>query len=209
MDTKKLKLEDLRNYKGRIINEDEFIFEEHQKVELLLFLVVYLNIPGKIEDYYLVLGGRGLIPRHSFNRGDYLIQNARILLKTLNQKKVYLDELKTYETRREKDKNLYLQKDDKFVRAENISGEVEEREQLYLKLLSLEILHTASAGKYAFQDEKRYGIIIDDQPLEIKLPQRVRPTAMPKSKPKKGGKIKVLIKDLIEEAEFVDGILSG
>lgn len=202
-------LDDLRKYKPKEIIIEEFEFKDFQRVELLLFLINYLRIEGKVEDYYLILGGRGLISRHSFSNGDFLIQNARILLKTLNQKKVYTDELEKYETNEENTCKLYVRKADKFVKLTDISSETEEKEELYLKLLSLDIKYKSKDLNYAFQDKKRYGVIIDDKPIEIKLLNDVLPTKLPKATKKKGGTIKLHIKELIEEAERVDYKLSG
>ncbi len=204
-----MKLTDLKYYSKSQLNIDDFEFERFQRVELLLFLVSYLDISGEIDDYYLVLGGRGLICRRSFNNGDYLVQNARILLKTINQKKVYLDELEKYEKHEDNVYRLYIRKDGKFVKAEDASIEAKEREELFLKLLSLEILFTPSETKYGLQDKKRYGIIIDDKTIELKLHKSVHSVGLPKACKKKGGKIKVSIRDLVIEAGIIDEILTS
>lgn len=204
-----MKLYDLKYYEKKHINIDELIFDKFQRIELLLFLINYLGIRGKIDDYYLILGGRGLITRHSFENGDYLIQNARILLKTLNQKKVYLDELKGYESDEENTNKLYIRKDENFILTEDNTKENREKEELYLKLLSLEILFTQPPAKYGFQDKKRYGIILEDKPIEIKPFTNVQPVKLTKSQKKKGGKLKISIKELIEEAGENDVILSN
>lgn len=204
-----MKLYDLENYKKKQIALDEFEFDGFERLELLLFLADYLQLGDNIEDYYLILGGRGLISRHAFNKYDYIVQNARILLKTLNQKKVYLDELAKYETEEEKDNKLFIKQESKFVLKENLSVDVDKRRALYLKLLSLEIVYKHAEGKYAFQDGKRYGIVIDDKPIELKLINPIQPTKLPKPSKRKGGILKVSIKDLIEEAKKIDDILSG
>lgn len=186
---------------------EEFQFERYQRIELLLFLINHLNIPGEIEDYYLVLGGRGIILRHSFQHGDYLIQNARILLKTLNQKKVYLDELRDYEHGVYVEERLYEREGDKFVKVCGLSKETAEREELYLKLLSLEIRYKDRKPRLAFQKDKRYGLLIDERPIEIKPVGEIEPLVMKKTVKKKGGVINVSINDLIAGAEEIDDIL--
>lgn len=202
-------LEDLKYYDGKSIILEDFELEGFQRVELLIFLINHLNIKGKIEDYYLILGGRGLISRHSFNSSDYLIQNARILLKTINQKKVYIDELEKYEDNEGNTNKLYVKQGDRFVKVAGVSREVEEREELYLKLLSLELKYAPKPLKFAFQDEKRYGIIVNEKPIEISLLKTVQPEKLPKAKKKKSGIMKLTVKELIEEAGKVDEILSG
>lgn len=203
-----MKLYDLENYKKKHIALDEFEFDGFERLELLLFLADYLQLQGNIEDYYLILGGRGLISRHVFNKYDYFVQNARILLKTLNQKKVYLDELAKYETEEDKDNQLFVKQEDKFILNENLSVNVDKRRALYLKLLSLDIVFNPTEGKYAFQDGKRYGIVVDDKPIELKLIKHVQPTKLPKPSKRKGGKLKVFVNDLIEESKKIDEILS-
>lgn len=204
-----MNLHDIKYYEKNQINIDDFQFGHFERIELLLFLINYLNIVGNIDDYYLILGGRGLISRHSFDNGDYLVQNARILLKTINQKKVYLDELKKYETDEDNVTKLYKRDGDKFVKIKGISKVIEEKEELYIKLLSLKIQYTTSEIKYAFKDEKRYGIIIDGKPIEIKLLKSIQLTTLPKAKKRNGGKLKVSIKDLIKKAKEIDDKLSN
>lgn len=203
-----MKLSELKCYEKNQIYIEDFEFTEYQRVELLLFLINYLNIVGQIDDYYLILGGRGLISRHTFNNGDYLIQNARILLKTINQKKVYLDELMKYENDEENIDKLYIREGSNFVKLEDVSVKINEKEELYLKLLSLDILFELPTAKYGLQDKKRYGIIIDDKPIEIKPLKSVQPVYLAKASKNKGGKLKVAIKDLIEEARNLDKVIS-
>lgn len=203
-----MRLNDLKDYKKDYIIFGDFEFDDFERIELLLFLVNYLNISGKIEDYYLILGGRGLISRHSFNNGDYFIQNARILLKTINQKKVFIDELIDYENNKKNTEKLYVRSSNRFVNVESNSGKLKEKEELYLKLLSLEIKYALQAANYAFQDGKRYGIVIDDKPIEIKLPKDVKPTKLPMANKNKRGKLVVSIEDLIKKAKEMDDALS-
>jgi hypothetical protein len=204
-----MRIYDLEEYNKKYVVFEDFEFDEYERVELLLFLTNYLNLEGKIDDYYLILGGRGLLPRHSFNKGDYLIQNARILLKTINQKKVYIDELNRYELDEENVNKLFIRQNDRFLIREDISKEALKKIELYLKLLSLEIKYESSEAKYAFKDEKRYGIVVEDKPISIKLFKLVKPIELTKIKKKKGGKLKILIKDLIEEADVIDNLLSS
>lgn len=201
-------LHDFKYYEEKHLNIEDFEFGTFERVELLLFLVSYLDIAGKIDDYYLILGGRGLISRHSFNSGDYFVQNARILLKTINQKKVYMDELNKYETDETNISKVYKREGDKFVKIENMSDVIEEREKLYIKLLSLDIQFSLSEKKYALMDGKRYGIIIDDKPIELKFSKGIKPATLPKTSKKKYGNLKVSINDLIEEAKVADDKLS-
>lgn len=82
-----MELNDLKYYDKKFINLKDFKFDDKERIELLIFLVNISGLEIDIENYYLLLGGRGLITTHRFNNIDYFIQNARILLKTLNQKK--------------------------------------------------------------------------------------------------------------------------
>lgn len=202
----RLHLYDLKHYEKKYLYLEDFQFVGCQRIELLLFLIHYLNIQGKIEDYYLILGGRGIIPRRSFGSGDYLIQNARILLKTLNQKKVYLDELREYESGDTCEERLYKRENDKFVKVSDLSKKTVEREKLYLKLLTLNICYKDKQKKFAFRNGKRFGLLIDDKPVEIKLSSEITPIKLKKPAKKKGGTIKVSIKDLIKEAERIDDL---
>lgn len=206
----RITLGQLKSYNENSIYYEDFVFDEFQKIELLLFVVDRLGVKGDIEDFYLILGGRSLICKRHFEDSDNILQNARIHLKTLNQKKVYTDELEKYENNSENINKLYERKDDRFSIINNLSQNVMEKVELYEKLLSLEILFENKPIKYAFQDNKRYGIDIDvdDRTIELKL-KGVKPAPIPKCKSKKGTGIKVSVKDLIKEGETIDSILSG
>ena len=84
MNLKDLELD--KNIKSIIL--DEIDFYENEKVEILIYLAKYIGIIEDIDKYYLLLGGRELITKLSFDNSDYMIENARKILKTLNQKKV-------------------------------------------------------------------------------------------------------------------------
>lgn len=201
-----MNLYDIKEYQKKYIFLEDVKLSGLEKVGLLLFLVNHLKIPGKVDDYYLILGGRGLLSQHSFTERDYLIQNARILLKTLNQKKVFLDNLKEYEEcdQESSEGKLYERHNDKFVKIKNLPKRIEEREKLYLKLLSLEIQYQLKKPKYAFQDKKRYGIVINDLPIKIKPLEMPKPIEFPKPRMKKQGTLKIPIQKLIKEARKQD-----
>lgn len=201
-----MELRNLKKYTKDYLILDEFKFNEFERIELLIFLVKYLNIESAIEDYYLILGGRGLITRHNFNNGDYLIQNARILLKTLNQMKVFNDELVKYE--KADNEKLYVRDGNKFIKVEGISNKVENREELYLKLLSLNIKYETKQNDYAFANHKKYAVIIGDREGEITLEDKVTPIKLDKCKSKSKNRMKFEIEELIREAKEIDQILS-
>lgn len=203
-----MKLNDLKEYRQKYIMFEEIRLTKFEKIEMLLFLVSYLKIQGEINNYYLLLGGRGLLSRSSFTKKDYLSQNARIHLKTLNQKKVYLDHLKEYENCDEKIK-LYKRQNGKYVKLSNLPKRIEERESLYLKLLSLEIRYQVTKPNYAFKDKKRYGIIMDDRPIELNPPfSPAEPIKITKPKKKRKETLKLPIQKLIDEANRQDEMLS-
>jgi Type II/IV secretion system protein. len=201
-----LELKDLKKYKKNYLILEDFKFNEFERIELLIFLIRYLDISSSVEDYYLILGGRGLITRHYFNNVDYLIQNARILLKTLNQMKVFNDELAKYE--KADIEKLYVRDKNKFVKSEGLSRKIEIREELYLKLLSLEIKYTIKPNNYAFQDYKKYAVIIGDKECEINLDDKINPIKLNECSSKSKKKIKIKIEDLVKEAKEIDKILS-
>lgn len=77
--------------KKKSIILDELEFEDNERVELLIYLAKYIVVEENIDKYYLLLGGRELITKPSFNNIDYMIENARKISKTLNQKKFYTE----------------------------------------------------------------------------------------------------------------------
>lgn len=204
-----MEFNDLKYYDKKFICLKDIKLNKNERIELLICLVNISELEINIDNYYLLLGGRGLITIHNFNRTDYLIQNARILLKTLNQKKVYLDELKEYENNEDENyENLYCRSGNRFIKRDDISKSTYKREELYIKLLLLEINYNLIENKYAFQDNKRYGIIIDDKVIEIKDYIDNVPENLSIKKKKKKSKITVEIDALIKEASELDKSLS-
>lgn len=201
-----MELKNLKKYTKNYLILEEFKFNQFERIELLIFLVNYLDITSAIEEYYLILGGRGLITRHNFNNGDYLIQNARILLKTLNQMKVFNDELVKYE--KSDIEKLYIRDGNKFVKSEGLSNKIEIREELYLKLLSLDIKYKIKPNDYAFQNYKKYAVIIGDKECEINLEGKINPIKLDKCNSKSKNKMKIKIDELVKEAKEIDKILS-
>ena len=179
-----------------------------EKVELLIFLVNYIGVTGEIEDYYLLLGGRDIITNTSFDNKNYMISNARKILKTLNQRKVYLDSLEEYDKDIDNE-NIYVRKNESYVLKEVLNDDLHDKEKMYYKLLNLKINYKYKEIKYALVDDKRYGIIIDDIPIEIKIinKPKVEKIKIPK-KNKKSEVYKIKIDELIEEGKKIDKILS-
>lgn len=204
-----MELNDLKYYDKEFINLKDIELNKKERIELLIFLVNISELEIDIDNYYLLLGGRGLITTYRFNNTDYFIQNARILLKTLNQRKVYLDELKEYENSDDEEfEVLYFRSGNKFIKRTDISKKTYKRQDLYIKLLSLEIKFELTDNKYAFKDNKRYGIIVDDKAIEIVTYTDVIPEEISIENKKKKSNISIGIKELIEEADRIDKILS-
>ena len=202
---------ELDRLKKKYIVIDEIELSSREKIEMLIFLINHLKISSAIENYYLVLGGRGLITRHNFNASDYLIQNARILLKTINQKKVYVDGLKEYENDESKDEKIYIREKDKFILRENLKDRLKKKEELYLQLLSMEIREKQNGNDFAFKQGKKYAITVGDEGeriVPIEIGEEVKPYKLSEIKPKTKKKIKIDIKSLVEEGEEIDRLLS-
>lgn len=200
--------EQLYKVKNSILLNDLKI-TSNEKIEILIFLANYIGVIGEIEDYYLLLGGREIITNSSFDNRNYMILNARKILKTLNQRKVYLDALEEYDEDNENE-NIYERKNEKYVLKEGLSDDLKNKEKLYHKLLNLEINYKEKDVNYAFIDNKRYGILIDDMPIEIKLLNKPEPEKIIISKKSKKSKVeKININDIIKEGEKLDEILSS
>lgn len=203
-----MKIQDLKANKIKSIVLEEVEFQNNERIEILIFLANYIGIEDECNKYYLLLGGRELICRRKFTNKDYMIENARKLLKTLNQKKVYLDALDDYDED-EDEENIYVKKNNRYVLKDNLNSDVIEKEKLYYKLLNLEITYRRHKTNYAFQDNKRYGISINDRPIEIKIPSFIKPHEIEMPKKRNNKKLKVKIDDLIEEAKLFDEVLSN
>ena len=203
MNLKDLELD--KNIKSIIL--DEIDFYENEKVEILIYLAKYIGIIEDIDKYYLLLGGRELITKLSFDNSDYMIENARKILKTLNQKKVYNEAIQEYDEDIE-GTNIYVKKGNQYVIKENLSNQLKMKEKLYHKLLNLEIKNKEKKNKYAFGDDSRYGISINEIPIEIELLAKESPIKINMPPKRKNKNLKVKIDEIKKSAQELDDVLS-
>lgn len=203
MNLKDLELD--KNIKSIIL--DEIDFYENEKVEILIYLAKYIGIIEDIDKYYLLLGGRELITKLSFDNSDYMIENARKILKTLNQKKVYNEAIQEYDEDIE-GTNIYVKKSNQYVIKENLSNQLKMKEKLYHKLLNLEIKNKEKKNKYAFGDDSRYGISINEIPIEIELLAKESPIKINMPLKRKNKNLKVKIDEIKKSAQELDDVLS-
>lgn len=203
MNLKDLELD--KNIKSIIL--DEIDFYENEKVEILIYLAKYIGIIEDIDKYYLLLGGRELITKLSFDNSDYMIENARKILKTLNQKKVYNEAIQEYDEDIE-GTNIYVKKGNQYVIKENLSNQLKMKEKLYHKLLNLEIKNKEKKNKYAFGDDSRYGISINEISIEIELLAKESPIKINMPPKRKNKNLKVKIDEIKKSAQELDDVLS-
>lgn len=191
--------------KSIILNELEF--EDNERVELLIYLAKYIGVEGNIDKYYLLLGGRELIIKHSFNNSDYMIENARKILKTLNQKKVYTEAIEEYNEDIDAT-NIYVKIGNQYLLKENLNDQLKYKEELYYRLLNLEIKYKEKNSRYAFLDNAKYGISIDELAIEIELLLEAYPIKIDLPKVSRDKKAEININDIIKNAKVMDDILS-
>lgn len=193
--------------KKKSITLDEIEFEDNERVELLIYLAKYIGVEENTEKYYLLLGGRELITKPSFNNSDYMIENARKILKTLNQKKVYTEAIEEYDEDVD-GTNIYVKIDNQYLLKEDLNEQLKYKEELYYRLLNLEIKYKEKNSRYAFLDSKKYRISIDELPVEIELLLEPLPVKINLPKVNRDKKVKINIEDIIENARILDDNLS-
>lgn len=90
----------------RSINEIKKIVEDSMdisfeskkfvKIEILFRLCERIGITNNVNKFYMLLSKSDIIYEKEFTNDNYLLMNAKILLKTLAHAKVYQDTLKEY-----------------------------------------------------------------------------------------------------------------
>ena len=66
-----MELNDLKYYDKEFINLKDIELNKKERIELLIFLVNISELEIDIDNYYLLLGGRGLITTYRFNTVSY------------------------------------------------------------------------------------------------------------------------------------------
>ena len=180
------------------------------RLEILFRLCEKLKINKDADDFYLLLSGYNLIIKNEFDETDYLIANARILLKSLNQAKVYHDALEIYKMQANKEFAMYnIDKEGKLIRNNKIPLIYRNRIDDYDELLMQEPEKREHTINYALDDTKKYGVLINKEEIEINLPKKIKPTKILNARSKKGGSIRIKLDDIYKEAALIDKNLKG
>lgn len=180
------------------------------RLELLFRLCERLKINKDAEDFYLLLSGYNLITKNQFDETDYLIGNARILLKSLNQSKVYHDALEIYKMPVNKEFAMYkINKKGKLSRNDEIPFIYKNRIDDYDELLMQKIEKKDYQIDYALNNIKKYGVLINKEEIEIDFPENIKPAQILSARKKKGGSIRINVEDIYKEAALIDEISIG
>ena len=181
---------------NNIIDLNKFI-----KVEILLFLF-HKVAPGEdVSGAYILLSGLNIIGRDNFNYDDYLMFNAKKILKELRSKKVWEDWLESYKKIR---KSIRLFK---FMEKNTIgfNGDEEyfDRRKAYKAILEVYSEESKDSIKLAKAHEEYY-FCYDDFCEKVIFPELKSLKDNIKVRKKKGGSISISIAELIEAAKEMD-----
>lgn len=182
------------------------------QIEILFYLAEKINDTYPINDLYMLLGSRNIIVKNNgFNQNDFLISNAKNILKTMNQSKVYRDTLKKYMNNRYAEVTLYEMNDGKLVKKNDLPNQYSEREKDYELLLITPIVNTKKTTKYPnFSNGEEYGYVnCKNKSIKINFPKDIKPLKIVKRKSKIGGNILIERKELIATAHRIDKTLRG
>lgn len=177
------------------------------QIEILFYLAENINETGPIEDLYLLLGSRNIICKNNnFDHNDFLMNNAKNILKTMNQCKVYRDTLRKYMKNRYLDIRLYTIEDGKLIRNKKQPTKYSNREKDYDEILSTPIEENHKKINYINNDDKSdYGYVNSKhENIMIKFDKNIKRNIIKNKKNKLGGDIKVKRKDIIDVARKID-----
>ncbi|MGH4120855.1 hypothetical protein [Clostridium sp.] len=180
------------------------------QIEILFYLSQKINETFSINDLYMLLGSRNIIVKNSeFNHNDFLISNAKNILKTMNQSKVYRDTLKKYMSDRYAEVRLYEMNNGRLIKKNSLPNQYTEREKDYELLLTTPIAGTKKTINYIdISNGDEYGYVnCINESKKINFPKDIQPLKKINRTNKIGGDILVTRKDLIATANKIDKTL--
>lgn len=186
---------------------DEKLLENFVQLEILLYLSTKLDDSYPVEDLYMLLGSRNLIVKNEgYTNDDFMISNAKIALKSMNQSKVYRDTLKLYMEEQYVQIRLYNIVNNMLEKVEPLPDFYTDREQDYEKLLNTPTSKSISDVRYVSMcDKYEYGYINEQgEAIKIMFPTNLEVMPIAEGIDKKGGRICVDIADILKVANEID-----
>ncbi len=180
------------------------------QIEILFYLSEKINETLPINDLYMLLGSRNLIAKNAdFDHNDFLMNNAKNILKTMNQSKVYRDTLKKYMQDCYKEVRLYEMKDSKLIKKSELPIQYAEREKDYELLLTTPITQNKNRIQYVDSSKGNdYGYVnSNNKEIKISFSKDIQPIKIENKKSKIGGDIQFEREELIATASRIDEIL--
>lgn len=175
--------------------------------EILIYLTMKLEKSYQVEDLYMLLGGRNIIIKdESYSNEDFMLFNAKLLLKSMNQLKVYRDTLKQYKDTQYDDIRLYKIAESTIEKVQpNI---YQDREKDYERVLNTFIQDSIPTVRYPNNCKKyEYGFINKkNEFVYIDFPTDIEAVQIELGRNKKGGSLCVLLKELLEIADEIDDV---
>ena len=203
-------------------NDIEKIFSKHKewdnlkisdfvRLEILIYLAIEIGDSNDAFNLNLLLSGRNLIiksKQEEYNCNDYMISNARQLLKTMNQSKVVKDILKKYNEEHYKDIRFYdIDENGIIHKATSPTPKFyERREEHYKELLMSAPGENKKKINYVKEIEKHqyYFITNNKEVININFPKDITFRKGIKKKLKKNQLISIPIQDILETAKELD-----
>ncbi len=183
---------------------NELTVRQFIKVETLLYMFLKLAGPQDANSAYLLLSGLNLIGKKDFDADDYLMFNARNVLKEFKSKVVWEEYLKKYRSISEPVRYFDFSEDNiPFVKnSENVvyPGRIQVYEQLITsgQQMSCKKAELAKPGeRYTFKNDREIETVV--------IPDIAYP-ANGEEISRKGGAIKVSLQELKKTAEEMDQI---
>lgn len=200
----------------RSINEIKKIVEDSMdisfeskkfvKIEILFRLCERIGITNNVNKFYMLLSKSDIIYEKEFTNDNYLLMNAKILLKTLAHAKVYQDTLKEYSLKGNLKYCFYIIENNCLKRNPKIPELYEDRLYDYDILLDTREISvvkdkkkTKSTDIYIVKTASERDTYIKFETLNIKDTEN-------KICSKKDEKIFVSIKDIMKAADKIDKV---
>ena len=198
-------IDDVKRY---IKNNMNLSFDalKFMELEILFRLAERIGQTTEIDKLYMLLSRGDVIyeKRENFSERNFLIANARVLLKTMSHAKVFRDTFNEYQFENNQRYAFYKIEDNCLKQKENAPSIYEDRILDYDNLLDRNEKELQRERKIANYEESYLARVNEKNDIQIQFENLNVKSRLEKKRLKKGGKIKISMKEVMISADELD-----
>lgn len=199
-------MKSMRDIKKIVDGSMELTFDSLKFIELeILFrLAERIGVSERVDKFYTLLSKGDVIYEANFSKDNFLIANAKIVLKTMSHAKVYHDAIKEYQLSGNRPYAMYIIEDDCIRRTSENPVVYESRIVDYDALLEGGIPYRKTQKERANNTDIYIAKVTSKNDVQIQFEPLKLPRSCPKYRKRKGGAIDMPMKDIMKAADKLD-----